>query len=108
MVDYTAASGYKTDGSGRRQYVDRNDANGVQGTYLIADDRNMDRNELVNAVLGSGQALDGANHAQLLLAIQALGNIRPWSQALSDAIGGYWLGAVVVDSSGAYAPALFL
>lgn len=102
MVDYTAASGYKTDGSGRRQYVDRNDANGVQGTYLIADDRNMDRNELVNAVLASGQVLDGTNHAQLVLAIQALGNIRPWSKTLSDAIGGYWLGAVIVDSSGTF------
>jgi hypothetical protein len=102
MVDYTKANGYTTDGSGRRQFEDRDKPNGVPGTSLIADDRNMDRNELVNAVLGSGQTLDGTNHAQLVLAIQALGNIRPWSQAVSDAIGGYWLGAVVVDSNGAY------
>ncbi|MBO1328500.1 hypothetical protein OQ496_09175 [Acetobacter suratthaniensis] len=102
MVDYTAASGYKTDGSGRRQYVDRNDANGVQGTYLIADDRNMDRNELVNAVRAAGMTLDGQNHEQLALAIQVLGNIHPWSKALSDAVGGYWLGALVVDGNGVY------
>ena len=102
MVDYTNASGAVVDAQGRRQFVDRNDALGIQGTYLDADDRNQDRNTLVASVKASGQVPDAKNDDQLTLAIQALGNIRLWSKALSDAVGGYWFGAVVLDANGAY------
>ncbi|MCW4588076.1 gp53-like domain-containing protein [Gluconacetobacter entanii] len=71
-MDYTSASGYATDSSGRRQYVDRDNAAGVQGTYLLAADRNMDRNELVNLVLQAGLTLDGADEAQVAQAVNRL------------------------------------
>lgn len=101
MVDYTKASGAVVDAQGRPQFADRNDALGVQGTYLDAKDRNQDRNTLVSAVLASGQVPDGANDDQLTIAIQAEG-IPLWSQSVATAIKGYPLGAVVRDASPKY------
>ncbi|KAB8124013.1 hypothetical protein D3W54_07120 [Komagataeibacter medellinensis] len=54
MVDYTSTSGYVTDDKGRRQYIDRNDAAGVQGTYLMASDRNQDRNAIMDPIITAG------------------------------------------------------
>lgn len=70
MVDYTNANGYQTDSSGRRQFVDRDDASGVEGTSLIADDRNQDRNSLVDLVKAAGLTPDGNNDTQVTQAVQ--------------------------------------
>lgn len=102
MVDYTNAAGYVVDSKGRRQFQDRDKANGVSGTSLVAVDKNMDRNTLAETVLASGQVLDGNNDAQLTLAILALSGLSLWSQGVATAINGYDLGAAVRDAAGRY------
>ncbi|MDE7547198.1 hypothetical protein PY793_04260 [Acetobacter fabarum] len=73
MVDYTKASGAVVDAQGRRQFVDRNDALGIQGTYLNADDLNQNRNSLVDAVTAAGITPDGADETQVTQAMQYFG-----------------------------------
>ncbi|GAA3682518.1 MULTISPECIES: hypothetical protein [Acetobacter] len=102
MVDYTTTSGYVTDAKGRRQFIDRNDGLDIQGTYLVAKDRNQDRNSLLGPVVASGQIPDADNDDQLTIAIQALGSIPLWSQSVADAIKGYPLGTVVRDATPKY------
>ncbi|MFT8921651.1 hypothetical protein [Acetobacter sp.] len=101
MVDYTKASGAVVDAQGRSQFADRNDALGVQGTYLDAADRNQDRNTLVSAVIASGQTPDATKDDQLTVSIQAAG-IPLWSQSVAAEIKGYPLGMVVRDASPQY------
>ncbi|WP_025812469.1 hypothetical protein [Komagataeibacter kakiaceti] len=72
MVDYTTASGYVTDDKGRRQYVDRSDAAGVQGTYLLASDRNQDRNAIMDPIITAGLSGNAADDTLLTQAIRFL------------------------------------
>jgi len=45
-MDYTTAPGYVTDATGRRQFADQVPGQ-TDGTSLVADDRNQDRNALM-------------------------------------------------------------
>ena len=101
MVDYTSASGYVTDSQGRRQFINRNDAQGVQGTYLTDLDRNQDRNTLVAAVKASGQVPDATNDLQLATALQAA-SVPLFSTTVATAIDGYPKGFLVRDASGTF------
>ncbi len=51
-------------------YVDQDPGNGVQGTVLVAADRNSIQEELCNAIEGAGLALSTANDSQLLAALR--------------------------------------
>lgn len=83
MVDYTNAAGYVVDEKGRRQFQDRDKANGIDGTSLIADDRNQDRNALVDLVKAAGITPSSADETQVTQAVQFFGK-----QAASGAVMG--------------------
>lgn len=83
MVDYTTASGYQTDSSGRRQFVDRDEANGVVGTSIIAEDLNQNRNSLVDLVKSAGITPDADDDTQVTQAVEYFGK-----KAASGAVMG--------------------
>nr|WP_298797544.1 hypothetical protein [uncultured Acetobacter sp.] len=99
-MDYTTASGNVTDAQGRRQFVDRNDAAGVQGTYITQADLNAPQNEIVGAIKESGQVPSADNEGQITVAMKAFSTLPLWSQAIANAIGGYSEYAVVVGVDG--------
>ncbi|MCP9320095.1 hypothetical protein KBX73_09995 [Acetobacter persici] len=101
-MDYTQASGYAVDAQGRRQFVDRNDAEGVGGTYITEADLNAPQNEIVGAIKKSGQEPNADNEEQLGLALLALSGPQPWSEDVSAAIGGYPKNAIVGDGTGKF------
>jgi hypothetical protein len=70
-MDYTISSGYVTNSAGQRQYADRNDATGVQGTYLTAADQNAVQNEIVYTITYFGFTPNAADTTQLAQAIAA-------------------------------------
>ncbi|NLI28396.1 MAG: hypothetical protein GX413_13650 [Acetobacter sp.] len=69
-MDYTSAPGYVTDSKGRRQFINRDDANGVEGTEITADDLNGLVNEICNVILNSGLSLSGSDQTLLWQAIE--------------------------------------
>ncbi|MFT8307611.1 hypothetical protein [Acetobacter malorum] len=99
-MDYTKASGYTIDAQGRRQFIDRNDAAGVQGTYITQDDLNAPQNEIVAAIKKFGLMPSSENDEQLLLAMAVSSALSIWSQDVVDAIGGYPKDAIVTDANG--------
>ncbi|ATJ89437.1 hypothetical protein HK16_10570 [Acetobacter senegalensis] len=76
MVDYTKADGYVVDAKGRRQYVNRDDANLVPGTEIDADDHNQLRNDVVNAIAQSGITPNNDDDTQLYQAIVKIADER--------------------------------
>ncbi|MCH4024048.1 MAG: hypothetical protein LKH33_10300 [Acetobacter sp.] len=69
-MDYTNAPGHVTDSKGRRQFIDRDDANGVEGTEITAADLNGLVNEICNVILNSGLSLSGSDQTLLWQAIE--------------------------------------
>lgn len=76
MVDYTKADGYVVDAKGRRQYVNRDDANLVPGTEIDANDHNQLRNDVVNAIAQSGITPNNDDDTQLYQAIVKIADER--------------------------------
>lgn len=70
-MDYTSASGYKTDETGRRQFVDRDINNGVPGTSLVAFDLNGIVNTLMAAFGAYGIKPDASDDRLLAKTIDA-------------------------------------
>ncbi|MFT8417502.1 MAG: hypothetical protein ABF636_01545 [Acetobacter sp.] len=73
MVDYTKAAGYVTDSSGRPQFQDRDEANGIPGTSIVDYDLNQERNSLVDLVKAAGITPDGDDDTQVTQAVQYFG-----------------------------------
>lgn len=106
-MDYTSASGYVTDEKNRRQYTDRNDALGVQGSFLVAKDRNAVQNELINIIEMAGLVPSADDETQVLAAARIIfaaaeRGLAPYSAALAKLIGGYPKYAIVVDAAGVF------
>ena len=108
MVDYTNAAGYVVDSKGRRQFQDRDKVNGIDGTSLIADDRNQDRNSLVDLVEAAGMTPDGSDETQVTQAVQYFGK-KAASGMVSGSPGvlasGDVAGAILYYSGAGNAPA---
>ena len=94
-MDYINAPGTVTDAEGRPQFADKVPGS-VQGTDLCAAVFNPTVNELVAAIVASGQTRSAANEAQLALAIRLIALVQPFSEAVV-AGGGYGLNALVAD-----------
>lgn len=56
-------------------FVDENPGGGVVGTTVVATDMNNHQEEIVNAILGAGLTLSGANQSQLRQAIVAMSHV---------------------------------
>lgn len=108
MVDYTNAAGYVVDAKGRRQFQDRDKANGIDGTSLIADDLNQDRNALVDLVAAAGMTPDASDETQVTQAVQYFGK-KAASGMVSGSPGvlasGDVAGAILYYSGAGGAPA---
>lgn len=108
MVDYTNAAGYVVDAKGRRQFQDRDIANGIDGTSLIADDLNQDRNALVDLVAAAGMTPDASDETQVTQAVQYFGK-KAASGMVSGSPGvlasGDVAGAILYYSGAGNAPA---
>lgn len=70
-MDYTRASGHVLDRNGRRQFENRDLANGVSGTSITGDDLNGVFNTLMDTILAFGGEADPDNDSLLTAAIRA-------------------------------------
>ncbi len=86
-MDYTSAAGYVTDAQGRRQYADRDIANGVGGTSLLAVDRNAVQNTLLDAIKAFGIALVAGDDTLLTQAIKAAVAVETERSIAAEAAG---------------------
>ncbi|GBQ69618.1 hypothetical protein AA103196_2262 [Ameyamaea chiangmaiensis NBRC 103196] len=77
-----------------------NAATGQPATRLAADWFNLVQETLIHPIAYLGLALSKTDFSQLTTAIRALGLIAPYDATFAAAIGGYPLGAHVIDASG--------
>ncbi|GBQ23526.1 hypothetical protein AA0472_1128 [Acetobacter estunensis NRIC 0472] len=82
-MDYTSAPGYVTV-NGVRQFVDRDVANGVPGTSLIATDKNAVQNELMKVITAAGLTPSPDDLTQLYQAL-----LKIVAQAAASAAVGF-------------------
>jgi hypothetical protein len=63
-------------GSVAGEYIDDDEANLIQGTLLVAEDRNAIQEEIVHTIEGAGLTPSAGNLSQLLAAINALSDAQ--------------------------------
>ncbi|WP_336718552.1 right-handed parallel beta-helix repeat-containing protein [Asaia bogorensis] len=84
-MDYTSAQGYALV-NGVRQFVDRNLAAGVGGTYLSAQDKNAVQNEILTVIQKAGLAPSASDLTQLWQAILQLASSGQFLQEGNGAV----------------------
>ncbi|WP_278368053.1 hypothetical protein [Acetobacter orientalis] len=103
-MDRTFAPNY-TVIDGKRVYQDRDKANGISGTSLVAEDRTKVEEELIGGIIEkAGLTPDRADLSQVNKALSIMyaayeRSIAPYSADVAKRIGGYPLNAIVCDPS---------